>query len=191
MTKGGFKLDILARNDGIQMKPLPEIPDESLKKNDEIPDELSTKENEVHDGFDTHFICRWCGKGIKDVYVPKFKDGHNGKPVSTILNYTPCDDCRKKWNELVVCIEVTAKEPYTDCLPITYADTKKDEKGNSSKIPVYPTGRYVGLYPDYVENTFGKFGKDIKKGDITYFDCEMFNTAFGQVFPAETNNTEA
>lgn len=179
-------MDILARNDGREMKPLPIITDNTLMRNEEKASKaLFETPEKTHEGFNTHIKCRWCCGEIKEVYIPKFKDGYNGKPVSLVFNYVPCNDCKEKWANLIVCIETTANAPYANCLPISYDDSKTDENGTPIKIPVYPTGRYVGLFPEASESIFGTYGKSIKKGDIAYFDCEMFNTAFSKFFPAE------
>jgi len=177
-------MDILARNDGLDMTPVPII-ENNVNRNNEIESVLKNDACDAHDGFNTIIKCRWCCGDIKEVYIPKFKDGHDGKPVSLVFNYTPCKDCQAKWDDLIICIETTDKEPYTNCLPITYDDTKFDEKGNPVKIPMYPTGRYVGIYPESSESVFGKMGKDIKKGDVTYFDTIIFDKVFKNFFPTE------
>lgn len=114
---------VLTRRDGRKMKPFPRSPTEQnemeLTRNVPPPEKKNVIQDDKRDGFCTHIRCRWCGSIIKDYYIPKLKDGKNGQPYDLVVNYEPCESCRNQWNTMVVCIEITDKEPYPNCLPIT------------------------------------------------------------------------
>lgn len=143
-----FDDNILERSDGRSIRAIPTPNDTSgelARQNYPAPPPV-----EEQDGFRTNIMCSWCGKFKKDVYIPKFKDGRNGKPVNIVMNYEPCEACREKWNSMVVFIEVTLDEPYKDCLPITTKDIDVTEEF-SDKYNYDPRTGTIGEY-DYMES---------------------------------------
>ena len=153
--------DILARKDG---RVLADIPLREFTSK-------VYKDEPKQDGFPTILKCRWCGGKSREIYVKKFKDGKNGKPVEMVYNYEPCEKCSAEWNNMVVIIEVSDKPPYEDCLPIT----QEIERW------LYPTGRHVGVTPDvarkYLEEEAGN-------GMVYYMDDGTFEMVFGSHFKA-------
>ena len=181
MSDSSFNGDtILARKDGRTMKPIVE---NSRTNAAEFKREITEPEKtnahiEEHDGLNTNIRCRWCGEKIQEMYIPKLKNGRDGKPYDIIVNYEPCEKCRKNWNTMVICIETSFEEPYEDCLPISvtereipdgYIDRNEhpeeykrrvikeipQDEGmypvQIEKVPLYPTGRYTGVELDAIK----------------------------------------
>ena len=116
MSNSVFNDDnILTRVDGRRTRS---IPIEKKSSESSAQNEPATPASTLPDSFPTHVHCRWCDSIIKDVYIPQFKNGRNGKPFDVVVGYEPCQNCRNKWNTMVIFIEVTNIEPYPDCLPI-------------------------------------------------------------------------
>ena len=161
--------EILARKDGKTLRNVSQI--EKLSNTGMTRNE-PTKEPVKQDGFSTILKCRWCGKKSKEVYIPKYKDGEDGKPLEIVYNYEPCEECQKAWADMVVIIEVTDVEPYPDCLPITSA---QDEK----KTPLYPTGRHVGVTEAAAQECISK---DAHKGTVFFMELDMFKDVFKAQF---------
>lgn len=72
-------------------------------------------------------ICAWCGKNMGVLILGKLKDDVEA-PRQMILDYEPCDECKKLWGKGVCVIEV-------EC---------GNGKGKTH-ISIHPDGRY--LYP--------------------------------------------
>lgn len=158
--------DILARKDGKTLRSIPQLDKTS---NVGITRTEPAKETVKQDGFPTILKCRWCGEKAKEVYIPKYKDGENGKPIEITYNYEPCEKCQKAWADMVVIIEVTEIEPYPNCLPIT---SVKD-------TPLYPTGRHVGVTESAAQECINK---DARKGMVFFMELEMFKDIFKAQF---------
>ena len=156
--------NILARKDGRTIREIPQATNTSN-------DMLSRKPEEPveHDGLNTILNCRWCGEKVREVYVPQYKDGENGKPVQIIYNYEPCAACKKLWAGMVVIIEVTDVEPYKDCLPID----------NQFETNLYPTGRHVGVTEAAAKDALGDKAKN---GMVFFMEHAMFDDIFKQQF---------
>lgn len=154
--------DILARRDGRKMRDIAQL---SKPSEPQISRTVPVKQ----DGFSTIINCRWCGEKSTEAYIPEFKDGENGKPVEIILNYEPCDKCKKVWADMVILIEVTDVELYKDCLPITTVNN----------TPLFPTGRHVGVTEAAAQECIDK---NAKKGMVFFMEKEMFEDIFKAQF---------
>lgn len=201
------KNNILMRTDGRKIKPLSigKTDNESLKRNnDTLP------ENDESQGFKTHIHCRWCNRTISDVYIPKLKEGRNGKPYDIVFNYEPCSECRSTWGKMVIFIEVSEKEPYRDCLPIDtdlrqingyidpiknpaeynkrvakeeiIRDENSEHKVQYERIRFYPTGRYTGVTLDATKRYFIGDTNSIHNGSVIYLEQDVFERAFSDYF---------
>lgn len=199
--------NVLMRKDGQTMKNIPT----ASKDNDELVRKQQAQPPAEHDGFNTHIKCRWCGGEIGEMYIPKLKDGRNGKPYEIIVNYEPCKACREKWNTMVVCVEITDEEPYPDCLPIItdvreiidgYIDPYEEpeefkrrvvkqmpskdrdfpEPIQFERIDFYPTGRYVGVTVEAMRKYFSGDTSHIKNGMVIHVEEGMFDDAFSDYF---------
>ncbi len=150
-----FDDNILERSDGRTIKAIPTAAQEDnglTRQSYPAPQPV-----EEQDGFRTNIMCSWCGKHKKDVYIPKFKDGRNGKPINIVMDYEPCESCREKWSSMVVFIEVTLNEPYKDCLPITTKDVDVTEEFTDKYGYDPSTGTISG--PEYGENEDAWYAK--------------------------------
>ena len=201
--------NILTRVDGRRTRS---IPIEKKSSESSAQNEPATPASTLPDGFPTHVHCRWCDSIIKDVYIPQFKNGRNGKPFDVVVGYEPCQNCRNKWNTMVIFIEVTNIEPYPDCLPIDedireitdgyidpveepekYKKRVVEERYESNdlgegvtvqyeKIYFYPTGRYTGVTLEAVRQYFTGDTSSIHNGSVIYLETEMFEKAFEDYF---------
>ena len=201
--------NVLARVDGRRTRS---IPIEKKSSESSAQNKPVTPASTLPDGFPTHVHCRWCDSIIKDVYIPQFKNGRNGKPLDVVVGYEPCQNCRNKWNTMVIFIEVTNIEPYPDCLPIDedireitdgYIDPAEEpekykkrvveERYESNdlgegvtvqyeKIYFYPTGRYTGVTLEAVRQYFTGDTSSIHNGSVIYLETEMFEKAFEDYF---------
>lgn len=151
--------DILARKDGRIIADIPICEHTSEVYQNEPKQE----------GFPTILKCRWCGGKSREIYVKKFKDGKNGKPVEMVYNYEPCKKCAAEWNNMVVLIEVTDIPPYENCLPIT----------QELEQLLYPTGRHVGVTAEAAKKYLEE---DAKNGMAYYMNSENFEEIFGSHF---------
>lgn len=210
MSNSVFNDDnILTRVDGRRTRS---IPIEKKSSESSAQNEPATPASTLPDGFPTHVHCRWCDSIIKDVYIPQFKNGRNGKPFDVVVGYEPCQNCRNKWNTMVIFIEVTNIEPYPDCLPIDedireitdgYIDPVEEPKKYKKrvveeryesndlgegvtvqyeKIYFYPTGRYTGVTLEAVRQYFTGDTSSIHNGSVIYLETEMFEKAFEDYF---------
>lgn len=197
---------ILVRNDKRGIHNFAKTPNKEIKTDDLTA--VETKQ--VEDGLKTNIRCRWCNGLVKEVYIPELKNGKDGKPFDVVFDYEPCAACREKWKSLVVFIEVTDEEPYTDCLPIDsdlreldpYIDPDDDPDGYAEKVEkevydnhgeslqiiqygrvyFYPTGRHIGITPEDVKKYFRGNKKEINAGAIIYLEEDMFQETFGDCF---------
>lgn len=85
-------------------------------------------------------VCFFCGKERNEI-VLFGKIGREDKeaPMKAIVDFEPCDECKKKFAEGVLLIEVTTS-PEAVNMPIA-----KD---------AYPTGRYVVVKPEALNGNF-------------------------------------
>lgn len=172
--------DILARKDGLKTESfdIPSSNDDNILKPN-APEEPSIQEPAAEqDGFNTILRCRWCGGKIRELYIPKYKDGVNGKPQEMIYNYEPCRNCAEKWQTMVTLIEVTINAPYPKCLPIQIAK-RKLESGEIVDAPLYPTGRHVGVTLECAKECIDP---DVELGKIYFVEESLFSETFAEQF---------
>ena len=88
--------------------------------------------------------CFWCGKD-KDELILFGKIGKGSEdieaPKRSVIDYDPCDDCRRNW-ELGVAVLEAAEEP-------VYKNQKEIQNG------IYPTGRWCVIKEEAAERVFG------------------------------------
>ncbi len=170
--------EILARKDGRKVREIPSPISAAIPRNETAKTTPATEEPAEKEGFNTIIKCRWCGNKAKEVYIPQLKDGKDGKPHEIIYNYTPCDECKKKWADMVIVIEVTTKELYPKCLPIDEI-TKKNEDGSEERIKIYPTGRHVGITEELARKALHDSARN---GTVIYLAEEEFKEGFDEQF---------
>lgn len=93
--------------------------------------------------LNTQTICLYCGKDKSIFPLIHLKK----PPEKVIIDYEPCSECKKRWNEGVPVLEVT-HTPTTNGQPSIGVDAD----GKS----VYPTGAYMVLSPSLVEGKIGE-----------------------------------
>ena len=84
-------------------------------------------------------VCFFCGEQKNEIaLLGHIGDRRKGEDIEApryaVLDYEPCDCCKDKFNQGVLFIEVTSRQP-EDRRPAI----SKDDRG----VFVYPTGRHV------------------------------------------------
>lgn len=89
-------------------------------------------------------VCFFCGKERNEI-VLFGKIGREDKeaPMKAVVDFEPCDECKKKFAEGVLLIEVTQSPEYIG-MPIA--------------PDAYPTGRYVVVKPEALNGDIFKAG---------------------------------
>lgn len=102
-------------------------------------------------------ICFFCQQERNEI-VLFGKIGREDKeaPMKAVVDYEPCDECKKKFAEGVLLIEVTQSPEYIG-MPIA--------------PDAYPTGRYVVVKPEALNGDFkpGSRALVLKKDFIAMF----------------------
>lgn len=109
-------------------------------------------------------VCFFCGEEKNEVVLlghigDKRKGEDLEAPRRAILDYTPCENCTKKFSEGVLLIEVNTSPEFIG-LPISEN--------------VYPTGRFVVIKPDALNG-------DYKAGMRALIYKKDFVATFGRV----------
>lgn len=91
-------------------------------------------------------ICFWCGKEKNEIaLMGHIGDGRKGEdieaPINMILDYEPCEACRRNMNLGVTVMEVSYV-PIREDLP----QIQKD---------IYPTGRWCVIREEAADRIFG------------------------------------
>ena len=86
-------------------------------------------------------VCFFCGETKNEIALLGRIGGKEDKeaPMRAILDFEPCDECKKKFAEGVLLIEVTQSPQYV----------KMEIAPNA-----YPTGRYVVVKPEALNGDF-------------------------------------
>lgn len=74
-------------------------------------------------------VCAWCGKEKNEVALLGYIKGDVEAPKNAVINYEPCDECKKAWSRGVVVIEV---------VPDPEVEGQREFVEGA-----YPTGRWV------------------------------------------------
>lgn len=106
-------------------------------------------------------VCFFCGEEKKEIaLLGQIGDRRRGEdyeaPRRAVLDYTPCEECQKKFAEGVLLVEVTTSPEYIG-MPIAEN--------------AYPTGRYVVVKPEALNGDFKAGSKALvhKKDFIAMF----------------------
>lgn len=85
-------------------------------------------------------VCFFCGKDKNEiVLLGKINREDDEAPRKMIVDFTPCEECQKKFAEGVLLIEVTSSPEYIG-MPISE--------------DAYPTGRFVVVKPEALNGDF-------------------------------------
>ena len=78
-------------------------------------------------------VCFWCGKEKNEVALMGYMEGDGGAdiaaPMHMVIDFEPCDECRRNMEQGVTLMEATSKPNATSNMEIQHG--------------VYPTGRYA------------------------------------------------
>lgn len=105
-------------------------------------------------------VCAWCGKEKNEVALLGYLKGDVEAPRNAIINYEPCDECKKQWSQGVAVIEVVRTPREEGQLAIT-----KD---------TYPTGRML-VVKEHV------FNDKFHAGKVVFALKEDFDAMFGDM----------
>ena len=98
-------------------------------------------------------VCFWCGQEKNEVALVECSEE---LPMHSLINYEPCDECRK-----------------TMALGVTVIEATKSPNGNPEiQDGIYPTGRWVVVRAKAAQMAF-KIDKSIKK---IFVDEEVFKS---------------
>ena len=89
-------------------------------------------------------VCFFCGEEKNEIaLLGHIGDGRKHEdfeaPKKAVLDYEPCDECKKKFAEGVLLIEVTTSPEFMN-MPIAEG--------------AYPTGRYIVVRPEALNGDF-------------------------------------
>ena len=101
--------------------------------------------------------CFFCGESKNEIaLLGKINREDDEAPMKMVLDYEPCDECKKKFAEGVLIIEVTQTPEYIG-MPIAEN--------------AYPTGRYVVVKPEALNGNYkaGSKALCLKKDFIAMF----------------------
>ena len=93
------------------------------------------KLSEKHGVNPTITLCFWCGESTGVALLGKLPNDAEA-PKETVIDYEPCDKCKKLWDQGVPVIEVSETPLVKAQNPLT------------TKQLVYPTGRHVVVKPE-------------------------------------------
>ena len=102
-------------------------------------------------------VCFFCGNERNEIVLfGKMGRDDPEAPMKAVVDYEPCEECKKKFAEGVLLVEVTTSPEYIG-MPIA-----KD---------AYPTGRYVVVKPEALNGDFKAGSKALvhKKDFIAMF----------------------
>ena len=107
-------------------------------------------------------MCFFCGNEKNEVALLGKLGGRNEDleaPRKAVLDYTPCEECQKKFAEGVLLVEVTNSPTYIG-FPIAEN--------------AYPTGRYIVVKPEALNGNY-------KAGDKVLIHRKDFIAVFGNL----------
>lgn len=104
--------------------------------------------------------CFFCGETKGIALLGKLK-GDEKAPDAILMDYEPCDECKKKFSQGVLLVGVSKTAP-DNRPPISEADGEK----------VYPTGSYVVATEDFITRMMEP---DIAAEAIKAGKCAIYN----------------
>lgn len=128
---------------------------------------MNIRISEKHGVNPTIPICFWCGKQKNEIALLGKLKGDVEAPHNCVLDYEPCEECKKKW-ALGVALLGTRKKPLNDTLPPI--------KNSSSEI-LYPTGQWIVITKEAAKRYFGEVAteEEIEKTDRVLVEQEFID----------------
>lgn len=111
-------------------------------------------------------VCFWCGKERNEIaLMGHIGDGRKHEdfeaPRYAVIDYEPCEECRKNMALGFTVMEATATPNRVSSVAM--------QKG------VYPTGRFVVIKPEAAHRIFTGLAPDVSKA---FLSSEMFSQMF-------------
>lgn len=111
-------------------------------------------------------VCFWCGKEKGEIaLMGHIGDGRKHEdikaPMHMVLDYEPCDECKKNMELGFTIVEATGEPNALTSMPI--------------QDGIYPTGRYVVIKKEAAIKIFGY--ENTKRGKA-FMDVETFTQMF-------------
>ena len=122
-------------------------------------------------------VCFWGEKEKNEIVILGRLPGDQEAPMHAVMDYVPCDECMKKFEQGIHIIEVTFDRPADNRPPMSKAGGKD----------VYPTGRYIVAKASAFPNL--EVGKPALC-DKSVFDRLMEFAKADEEAPAETHPSE-
>ena len=118
-------------------------------------------------------VCFWCGKKKNFVALLGKLKGDIEAPKNCVLDYEPCDECKKNWS-LGVALLGTSRKPLNDTLP-PIKDTEEET--------LYPTGQWLVVTKEAAKRFFNEVVTEeeiektdrilVEQGLIDYLNAEF------------------
>lgn len=134
---------------------------------------MSIRISEKHGVNPTIPVCFWCGKEKNEVALLGKLKGDVEAPRNCILDYEPCDECKKNWS-LGVALLGTSKKPLNETLPPIK---------NTSEGTLYPTGQWLVVTKEAAKRFFNEVATEeeiektdhilVEQGLIDYLNSEL------------------
>ena len=105
-------------------------------------------------------ICFFCNKPTGEIALLGQLKGDVEAPKHSVLSYEPCDKCKELFNTGVPLIECTERDLYRSI-------SLKTTEG----ADIYPTGRYMIVTQEFVENLFDRHAE---LGKPIAIDVELY-----------------
>lgn len=113
-------------------------------------------------------VCMFCKEPKNEVaLLGKLKDDVEA-PKYAILDYEPCDECRKMWDKGIALIRVQTTPPEDNMPPIT----------NREGIDFYTDGQCLVITQDAMKRMSGK---ELPLGTATFVSDEVFDNLVSNI----------
>jgi hypothetical protein len=97
----------------------------------------------------TLLTCFWCGEETGEIaLLGKIDKEDSAAPMRCVLNYEPCEKCKKLFSQGIHVIGCTEERPSNGLPPIS----------RTGDADMYPTGAYVVVSRDYIKRVFAQQG---------------------------------
>lgn len=118
-------------------------------------------------------ICVFCGQQKNAVALLGKLKGDAKAPMNAIIDYEPCDECKKNWQKGIPLIRVSLIPPVENMPPLT------EKNGNK----LYPTGQYSVITTEGAKRIFEY---EAPAGSPLLLDEQVFDDFMEQAEAAES-----
>lgn len=113
-------------------------------------------------------VCVFCGQEKNELVLLGKLKGDAKAPMSAIVDYEPCEECKSRWALGIPLIRVSLIPSVKDMPPLT---EKEGEK-------IYPTGQYAVITTDAAKRIFRY---EAPAGSPLFLEDRAFDDFMGQV----------